>query len=189
MSSYSIALVATSLAYGQVTAPGNLEIVGQDKNTFLDASGYTDLADKSAVKGLNFPRTDLTKFKFNVSDLGNYQYSKTAFDGMIVYNIGTGTTGADKNTQGEQVNVEPGFYFFYHPTATEDTNNVSKGRWVRIGDDYSATPNYVAVGTFVHDGGNSAVLSKIPNAADFKAINLFLSVEQMKMLESWKEVW
>lgn len=163
------ALLVSVVSYSQIKVQSGLTSTISRENPFLDASAYNQ-AGASVGKGLAFPRTDLRTFKFKIDQLGQYQNFLSAFDGMIVYNTGTGVTGADKNTQGEQVYVEPGFYFFYHPTATEDTNNVSKGRWVRIGDSFGATPTYVAVGTFVHDGGNSAILTNMPNASEFKAI-------------------
>lgn len=156
--------------YAQVNA-GSVIDLNPSKNTFLDASEYTQMANTSEGKGLNFPRTNLTTFTFDTSDLGQYQYFKTGFDGMIVYNIATGKTGTNPATQGIQVDVEPGFYYFYNPTATEDTVDVSAGRWVRIGGGNAAPAvagSLVATGTFTHNGGNSAVLSNVPT--DIKAI-------------------
>lgn len=135
------------------SSPNNLD----NRNTFFDASGFTKY-DATIGKGLNFPRTDLTTWKFNLEDLGKYQFFPTAYDGMIVYNIKTGKTGGDPATQGQQVNVEPGFYYFYNPNATEDTNDVSAGRWVRIGGGNASLSSNIVRGTFDHKGGNSAVL-------------------------------
>lgn len=132
---------------------------------------YTQTSDPSMGRGINFPRTDLTKFKFNTSDLAQYQYFKTGFDGFIVYNTGKGSTGSDLATQGIVVNVEPGFYYFSNPTATEDTSDVSAGQWVRIGGGASTSVAgaNVATGTFTHAGGIKAVLGdNVPT--DLKAI-------------------
>lgn len=140
------------------------------RNTFLDASGFSNF-DPTIGKGLNFPRTDLTTWAFKLDDLGQYQYFPTAFDGMIVYNTATGKTGSNAATQGIQVDVEPGFYYFYNPTATADTADVSAGKWVRIGGGNVAPAvagSLVATGTFTHNGGNSAVLSAVPT--NIKAI-------------------
>ena len=141
------------LAYSQITVAANPDLVGNSKNTFIDATEFTNLANSSAAKGLNFPRTNLTTFTFNTTDLGQYQYSKTAFDGMVVYNTGTGQTGANVSTQGQRVTVEPGFYYFSNPTATEDNTDVSTGKWIRIGGADAAA----LAGQFWAINGNTGV--------------------------------
>jgi len=72
---------------------------------------------------LYFPRTDLTTWTFNTGLLDGITFP-TAFDGMIVYNVGTGTTVSG---HGQQVQVEPGFYYFYNPTGYDD---ISTGMWL-----------------------------------------------------------
>jgi len=104
----------------------------QDRSFFLDASGYENSLP-SVGKGLNFPRTDLTTFSFDTQDLGNFQFSLSAFDGFVVYNTGTGLTGGNATTQGQQMNVSPGFYYFSNPSGNENDNDVASGQWIRIG--------------------------------------------------------
>lgn len=103
-------------------------IVGQ--NPFIDASGYGK-DENSLGKGLYFPQTDLTQWIFNTEEISRSTFN-TAFDGMIVYNTASGKTGANPDTQGVQVDVEPGFYYFYNPTGSS-TRKVTEGKWVRIG--------------------------------------------------------
>ena len=103
-----------------------------DKNTFLDVSNYNDF-ETNVGKGLGFPRTNLITWEFITSDLGNFQFYKSAFDGLVVYNTGSGLTGATAATQGQQVSVEPGFYYFDNPTGNENSTDVSTGRWLSIG--------------------------------------------------------
>lgn len=167
---YAMVLLGGVFSVSAQVNSGSVIDLNPNKNTFLDASEYTQMANTSEGKGLNFPRTNLTTFTFDTSDLGQYQYFKTGFDGMVVYNIATGKTGANPATQGIQVDVEPGFYYFYNPTANENTTDVSTGRWIRIGggNAVGAAGVYVAKGTFVHDGGNNAILSELP--LDVKAI-------------------
>lgn len=167
-------LAIAFLGYVNVSAQINSGAVidlNPNKNTFIDASEYTQTADVSAGRGINFPRTDLTRFKFDISDLGQYQYFKTGFDGFIVYNTGEGKTGNELNTQGIVVDVKPGFYYFSNPTATEDSTDVSTGKWVRIGGEVSTSVAgaNVATGIFTHDGSNKSVLgNNVPT--DLKAI-------------------
>ncbi|MGV4556642.1 hypothetical protein ACQ1QJ_12015, partial [Ornithobacterium rhinotracheale] len=82
-----------------------------DTNYFLDASNFQGEADLSTGKLLGFPKTDLTKFKFNL-DVVTDEVVLSGFDGVVVYNMAKGTTGSDAATQGKQVSVTPGFYYF-----------------------------------------------------------------------------
>ncbi|XHT74981.1 hypothetical protein RAO03_08175, partial [Ornithobacterium rhinotracheale] len=82
-------------------------------------------------KLLGFPKTDLTKFKFNL-DVVTDEVVLSGFDGVVVYNMAKGTTGSDAATQGKQVAVTPGFYYFSNPNGAE-TQSVANGQWVRLG--------------------------------------------------------
>ncbi|MGP2571425.1 hypothetical protein ACT4R9_11095 [Ornithobacterium rhinotracheale] len=128
----SLSLLGTVVSYAQNTTNFKIDPT-PDRNYFFDGS-FNTFTDVSTGKGLNFPRTDLTKFEFSTTDLGGYQYSRTAFDGMIVYNTATGKTGGNAATQGQQVEVSPGFYYFSNPNGTEETNDLSEGKWVKISD-------------------------------------------------------
>ncbi|MDY3317261.1 hypothetical protein PG630_08080, partial [Riemerella anatipestifer] len=136
----TIALLGFAVANAQNTT-NNKTAVTPNKNYFYDAT-FNTFDKPSLGKGLNFPRTDLTKFEFSTTDLGGYQYSRTAFDGLVVYNTATGKTGTNAATQGQQVDVTPGFYYFSNPNATEDTTDVSAGKWVRLNDGVSQEPWY-----------------------------------------------
>ncbi|MDY3317380.1 hypothetical protein PG630_08685 [Riemerella anatipestifer] len=153
------ALLLSTMVFSQVNVGSNTNTI-PNKNTFLDASDFTETAIPGTGKGLNFPRTNLTTFAFNTSDLGQYQYFKTGFDGLVVYNTATGKTGSNTATQGQQVDVTPGFYYFSNPNATEDTTDVSAGKWVRLNDGanqegqewvYDATTNRI---NLKRSGGN-----------------------------------
>jgi hypothetical protein len=89
-------------------ASGNI----QSQSAFLDASGIQGGFNDSTNdgKGLVFPRTNLTTFTFAtpVTDEDNFP---TAYDGMIVYNIGTGNSVSGVTTA-----VAPGYYYFSNPT-------------------------------------------------------------------------
>ncbi|MCO6175395.1 hypothetical protein NHF50_10100, partial [Flavobacterium sp. NRK F10] len=121
-------------SYGTI---GNA-LVGE--NAFLDVSENTVNYPNNRGRGLSFPRTNLTAWTFITGNLDGLSFP-TAFDGMIVYNSGTGTTLAG---QGIQTSVTPGFYYFYNPGAT---NNITNGQWIRLS---SGTVNVVS-----SDGGNA----------------------------------
>ncbi len=109
------------------------------ENPFLDASTYFNNVNGSAGKGLVFPQTNLTLFTFKTTNLDGLLFP-TAFDGMIVYNIGTGNTQAG---QGVVTAVTPGFYYFSNPSAS---TTVTNGKWIRIANanDLGTTPSGAA---------------------------------------------
>lgn len=185
-------LTFSSIAFAQVNIQSEAQVAIDQQNPFLDASGYVSF-ENNIGKGLYFPRTDLRTWEFKKDLLGGYNNFKTAFDGMVVYNTGSGKTGNNPETQGIQVDVEPGFYYFFNPEADPNENfgagatDVSKGKWVRIGGGAatsSSTANKVS-GTFnLAVGTNNVVLSAMPEAADIKAIktiNIYRTDENGKL--------
>ncbi|MGQ3644634.1 hypothetical protein ACQ1P2_03630 [Ornithobacterium rhinotracheale] len=124
-------LGSVSLAHAQVISNGNVENGLYKTNYFLDASNFQGQKDASVGKLLGFPKTDLTKFKFNL-DVVTDEVVLSGFDGVVVYNMAKGTTGSDAATQGKQVAVTPGFYYFSNPNGAE-TQSVANGQWVRLG--------------------------------------------------------
>lgn len=139
----------------QVNIPSEAQPSISAQNPFIDASGYMSF-ENSEGKGLYFPRTDLTKWVFKTDLLGQYNNFKTAFDGMVVYNMATGNT---LEGQGVVVAVSPGFYYFSNPTADPTVNggagstDISNGKWVKVGGADIATG--VANGNFWSLVGNS----------------------------------
>ncbi|MCT2564638.1 hypothetical protein [Chryseobacterium herbae] len=123
-------------------ASGNIN--GQ--SAFMDASGATNgfSADTNTTdgKGLVFPRTNLVNFTF-ATTTGDEDNFPTAYDGMIVYNTGTGNTPATGSGIGAQA-IVPGFYYFSNPTAGPTSGNfsIASGRWLAMG----ASPK-VTIGT------------------------------------------
>lgn len=104
------------------------------ENPFFDASTNFDPAisfSNTSGKGLLFPRTNLTTWVFSSLALDGSTFP-TAYDGMIVYNTGTGNTLTTGNNPSVSSSVSPGFYFFSNPDG--DTNlSVTEGRWLPLG--------------------------------------------------------
>lgn len=178
-------LAIFSLGYSQVQTNENMVSTLKRTNFFLDASLFNGQSDKSVGKLLGFPSTDLKTFEFK-TQVAEDEVVTSFFDGVIVYNTATGKTGANPATQGIQVDVEPGFYYFYNPNGVVN-GNVNEGRWVRIGGGVatsSSTANKVS-GTFnLAVGTNNVVLSAMPEAADIKAIktiNIYRTDENGKL--------
>lgn len=115
-----------------------------DETPFLDASTYFSIgaAGNDAGKGLAFPSTDLTKFQF-ILNMGRYGIDfQTYFDGMIVYNSGTGYTST------KQVNkstyVTPGFYYFSNPDGIVEYD-IRYGEWLRLTNNIDLLAKTVSV--------------------------------------------
>ncbi|MBV7441869.1 hypothetical protein KRX57_10600 [Weeksellaceae bacterium TAE3-ERU29] len=123
-------LLIGSLAYGQVNLQAPASPVINQENPFLDASGYVN-AKNNVGKGLYFPKTDLTQWEFKLDRVDPGTFSNY-FDGMIVYNSGTGKTIADETKGGKQIDITPGFYYFKNPNQTFPDGSVENGYWVKL---------------------------------------------------------
>ena len=121
------------------------------RNPFLDASTSFDTSTSGSNdlgKGLVFPRTDLTQFQFVSLDELDGISLPTAFDGMVVYNTGTGNTSTAQVTTATA--VTPGFYYFSNPSSVnQGGTSIAGGQWKPLG----AT----ATGNFWSIGGNTGV--------------------------------
>lgn len=132
-----LALLAFGSIKAQVKVHSNPDPVINTHNPFLDASSYTDGWGVSEAKGLLFPQVDLTTFQLNAAAVDEFMFP-TAYDGMIVYNIGTGNTS--DGALNAQSAVKPGFYYFHNPqgkglVASNVTGNatVAQGKWIPLG--------------------------------------------------------
>lgn len=129
--------------YSQVMVNSETENI-PNETPFLDASTYYfhQYAGNDMGKGLVFPATDLTKFVFITGNGGYGTNFPTYFDGMIVYNYGTG------NTLTTQVSVStyvtPGFYYFYNPNGSVDYDIVN-GQWVRMSNNLDLIAKTISV--------------------------------------------
>ncbi len=131
-------------AYSQVLLNGGAGDI-PNETPFFDASTYFDPAssDNNTGKGFVFPTTDLTTFQF-IKGTGGYGggYFPSYFNGMIVYNSGTG------NTPITQINtstyVTPGFYYFSNPTGASDYD-IQNGQWIRLTNNLDILSKTVSV--------------------------------------------
>ncbi|WP_252339377.1 hypothetical protein [Riemerella anatipestifer] len=143
-------VVFTSAQVNLQSAP-NASI--SQENPFIDASGYRT-SNNNVGKGLYFPTTNLTTWEFKTSNINPGKFSNY-FDGMVVYNSGTGLTVSNTSKGGKQVSVSPGFYYFKNPNQTFPTGSVANGEWVRLSSDGGVSTNlYTADGTLA---GNRTV--------------------------------
>ncbi|CAN1498678.1 hypothetical protein MCEGE10_00432 [Flavobacteriaceae bacterium] len=137
-------ILSTSLVNGQIRANNVIATNISGESAFLDASGatggFSDIANSNIGKGLIFSRTDLNVFTF-ISPDGDEDNYPTAYDGMVVFNTGSGTTPLLGSGIGSQL-ITPGFYYFSNPTPTPDFSSAS-GQWIQLGSNvknYTTTP-------------------------------------------------
>ena len=123
--------VTATIANAQIFLPAPLKINENVENLFLDASTWYHAAGPSDGKGLLFPVVDLRDFVFSMTHEDGGATIPTYFDGMIVYNNGTGETPTGPYL-GKASKVAPGFYYFYNPQGAE-TKSVTNGEWLPLG--------------------------------------------------------
>ena len=151
-----VLIFTINIINSQINSPTALSPSILGSHAFIDASDYGINWASNESKGLVFPQTDLTQWVFNAQDdsLDGIKFS-TAYDGMVVYNTGTGSTKAtdafggleilQRANNGQITTVAPGFYYFYNPMLpmTSDTQIVENGKWIPIsnsGSGVSTTP-------------------------------------------------
>lgn len=123
---FLLLLILPGISFAQVRANGLPSSTIADENPFFDAS--TNFNEGTNIgKGLVFPRTDLRIFTFKTGMLDGIDFP-TAYDGMIVYNSGAGSTLPG---QGIVTEVSPGFYYFKNPTGE---TTITSGKWIRLTD-------------------------------------------------------
>lgn len=134
----SIFCFLSSNAFSQIATNQSTVATITDENPFLDASSNFDQSANSSNtigKGLVYPRTDLTTWIFKTDIVDGINFP-TGFDGMIVYNTGTGTTLTGTDNPSVASNVAPGFYYFSNPMVAGSATGsaaVATGRWVPLG--------------------------------------------------------
>lgn len=149
--------LSSNLYHAQIATNQPTVATITDENAFLDASSNFDISANSSNtlgKGLVYPRTDLTTWVFKTDNVDGVNFP-TGFDGMIVYNTGSGNTLTGANNPNVASNVAPGFYYFSNPIAASSATGaaaVATGRWVPVGASSKVTigTNEVATNTLIN---------------------------------------
>lgn len=145
-----LGLTGKGFAQVNVSSEPNKTIVTD--HPFLDASGYTNDVPNNQNKGLYFPSTNLTTWEFKTNMLDGITFP-TAYNGMVVYNTGTGNTVSDVTKGGVVVPVKPGFYYFYNPNNAGGTS-ISTGYWKAFDADIAANNGLTLAGNTIQLGGD-----------------------------------
>lgn len=105
---------------------------GANSLAFIDGSsnsGYNTTSANYAGKGILFPSMDLTAAlsgaPFDQGSLGGAGYNPNYYDGLLVYNTGTGVVTMGTSAK----DVVPGFYYYNNPSAS----TWSTGVWTPMG--------------------------------------------------------
>lgn len=123
-------LVVNTVSIAQVRIVNSLSnTTALNSSAFIDASSnVTTNATTNIGKGLVYPRMDLTKFvSFSGTPVGLGASYPGRYDGMQVYNTGTGKTLSSASTN--IVDVVPGFWYYNNKSAS-----VTGGTWTEIGN-------------------------------------------------------
>jgi len=135
--------------------------VGSSSMAFIDGSssgGYA--AFRGAGKGILFPSTDLTNINaadvFDSGTVGTSTYNPNYYDGLVVYNTGTGSVIGEMGTGSPD--VAPGFYYYANPNRTAWDG----GTWTPLGGGATNTPTPTFEGVTETDVNLSNPLVEAP---------------------------
>lgn len=146
----SLAIMGFSLN-AQINSSSAINNSTAGENPFLDASSYSPVNGwtNSESKGLAFPETDLTQFRFKTDFLANFP---TAFNGMVVYNTAESGATADPALTTQTTGLTVGLYYFYNPTGST-SGSVTAGRWLPVGANTKTniTTTEIATNTLVNN--------------------------------------
>lgn len=164
-------LVFFQTSFGQIKVNTNASTTNMSSNSaFLDAtSSPTWNGSLNLGKGLNFPKTNLVSLTaLQMSGTPSATSNPNRFDGMLVYNTATGTSGIGS------VAVKPGFYYYKNSSTTD----LNAGTWIAIGSDaipaasnptvVSTSNNYTILdtdSTILCDAATNGILLTLPVAA------------------------
>lgn len=126
-----VCLMLVQNSFAQIKVNSNASTANINASTaFLDASSSPAWkATTNQGKGMIFPNVDLVALTAMVQT-GNPSSTNNPnrFDGMLVYNTATGTSGLGA------VAVKPGFYYYNNATT-----NIDGGTWVSVGSKTSVS--------------------------------------------------
>ena len=161
-----------------LTSEGINESSASNSFAFLDGAssqGYNPFP--GAGKGILFPRTDLTVITqadvFDATSLsGAENYNPDYYDGLVVFNTGTGAlSGASMGTS--EKDVSPGFYFYRNTGTAWNT-----GVWTPMGDAAAVaiTENTAVATNVVTANADAEQLISLTGSADGVSTHIDLGV-------------
>ncbi|KPH13666.1 hypothetical protein [Chryseobacterium sp. ERMR1:04] len=153
---YIVLFASVSLAKISAQVNSNQLVANNiaNSNAFLDASTNFDTSASSSNsigKGLVFPDTNLALYRFDTTAADGITFP-SYFDGMLVYNTGTGST-ADPALTTQTTGLVRGWYYFSNPNGAAN-GNVTSGTWQPVGGNpkFNVTTAETSTNTLVNGG-------------------------------------
>ncbi|QMU63698.1 MAG: hypothetical protein GKR88_04955 [Flavobacteriaceae bacterium] len=129
-------------SFGQLRISEGTNTSGNNSMAFIDGSSSSSFnAFFGASKGILFPRTDLTQVAtssashqvFDRNSIGSITNNPNYYDGLVVFNTGSGPIPADgMGTSAKPVSL--GFYYYRNTSSTWNG-----GTWIPMDSSSSAT--------------------------------------------------
>jgi len=171
--SFIVSIVSLSVNAQIVQTEGS-NTSGNSSMAFIDgSSAITYNPFNGAGKGILFPSTDLTNINaadvFDSGTVGTAAYNPNYYDGLVVYNTGTGAVTGEMGSGSPD--VAPGFYYYANPTRTAWDG----GTWTSMGGgaggaNVSDTPT-----TSATINGEEELVVRVEGVADGNTTHLDLS--------------
>ena len=146
---------------------------GANSLAFIDGTsnpGYNTAGANYAGKGILFPSMDLSLSgaPFDQATVGGASYNPNYYDGLVVYNTGTGAV-----TMGTSAaDVAPGFYYYANPTRTAWDG----GTWTPMGGGAAGGTNVSDTPTTSATiNGEEELVVRVEGVADGNTTHLDLS--------------
>ena len=117
----SLSFIVSLSVNAQIVQTEGSNTSGNSSMAFIDgSSAITYNPFNGAGKGILFPSTDLTNINaadvFDSGTVGTAAYNPNYYDGLVVYNTGTGAVTGEMGSGSPD--VAPGFYYYANPTRT-----------------------------------------------------------------------
>ncbi|WP_080780284.1 hypothetical protein [Chryseobacterium phocaeense] len=165
-----------SLSNAQVSLNNGMQTSINNSNAAIDLSSTFSTeagAGPNQGKGVIIPSVDLVNFEFDLT-LADGATFPTFFDGMLVYNNATGTTLTAGNRSSTATPVVPGYYYFYNPNGSTNSN-VTAGVWRPVGGGnpkFDVTTAETATNTLVASKQVYAVKGTFTASGTSTAVNI-----------------
>ena len=170
----SLSFIVSLSVNAQIVQTEGSNTSGNSSMAFIDgSSAITYNPFNGAGKGILFPSTDLTNINaadvFDSGTVGTAAYNPNYYDGLVVYNTGTGAVTGEMGSGSPD--VAPGFYYYANPTRTAWDG----GTWTSMGGgaggaNVSDTPT-----TSATINGEEELVVRVEGVADGNTTHLDLS--------------
>ena len=171
----SLSFIVSLSVNAQIVQTEGSNTSGNSSMAFIDgSSAITYNPFNGAGKGILFPSTDLTNINaadvFDSGTVGTAAYNPNYYDGLVVYNTGTGAVTGEMGSGSPD--VAPGFYYYANPTRTAWDG----GTWTPMGGGAAGGTNVSDTPTTSATiNGEEELVVRVEGVADGNTTHLDLS--------------